>query len=904
VTSRVGRGCASWRAALAALGTLVCVAVVAGLTAGVAPALAAECQPQPGHEQLRQETEQRRGESSVDPATGKPYSTGLPDCRAYEMVSPLYKQSHDVRPTAWGLAVAPDGETFGFDSEGAFGEPENDDPGFYGISLKYTAQRRASGWVTSSTFAPAKDVVVPTAEDGLDADFPPDLRSSEVSCGITSAGQTADVRNTDYACTMRRAGGEWETSTYAALRNATQTGAGSYVGASSDLSRIFVQPEVPLLEDDLLPKLGARGIYEMTGVGSKSATLRLVNLDNTGNELATAQEEEGFGGPLIGDFRYDEPHVWGTTYHAISDTGETVFFSATDAHSHTRTVFARIACASGPSCKEGRETVAVSNPSLNVSDPGLNAAKSTGSRWECGPTPCATGAEEEAKPATFQGASADGSKVFFTTTQKLLDEKETETLNLYEYDLRPCESKGTPCTPGEAGELVLISRVPDPESEAAEVEGLLRSSSDGGVVYFLARGVLANAAPNKALNEKGEVENQLPKTGDTNLYAYETNLCHPGQAPPCAGNTTENLRFVAAVNINTSEVYSGEGEESVDMNRHAQTTPDGRYLTFSSAGKLAGDANQEAAQGVYRYSVETGELTWISHTAGPGDGETNCAPSRGCTGTKGQTAWVFPLSNRVVGSEADVSDWNRAISGCPDASEAVSESERTSCPQGAYDGEYIIFATREKLQNDDVDNAVNVYEWHCASPCPDPAGEGEVSMISDGDSAAGAGALGGEDYEGAPIAGMSASGSNIFFLTSAALVGQDTDVLRDAYDARVDGGFKAPLTQSCEGETCQGQPSGSSSFGLAASSVVGAGGNLTQQPATSVLSFNVTKPKSLTRAQKLARALKACKGKPRKKRAACEAQARKQYRAKPASERHAASGNNKAKKAQARGRGK
>ena len=104
--------------------------------------------------------------------------------------------------------------------------------------------------------------------------------------------------------------------------------------------------------------------------------------------------------------------------------------------------------------------------------------------------------------ATYQGASADGSKVFFTTEQELLDH--AKTMNLYEYDLRPCESDETPCEPGEAGQLTLLSRMAEPENEDADVQGVLRTSSDGSIVYFVASGKLAGAAPNKVTNEKGE----------------------------------------------------------------------------------------------------------------------------------------------------------------------------------------------------------------------------------------------------------------------------------------------------------------------------------------------------------------------------------------------------------------
>ena len=67
------------------------------------------------------------------------------------------------------------------------------------------------------------------------------------------------------------------------------------------------------------------------------------------------------------------------------------------------------------------------------------------------------------------------------------------------------------------------------------------------------------------------------------------------------------------------------------------------------------------------------------------------------------------------------------------------------------------------------------------------------------------------------------------------------------------------------------------SFGDPASATFAGTGNLAPVPATK------PKPKALTRAQKLARALKQCHKKPKRKRPACERKARKLYGAKKAS---------------------
>src|SRR5262249_2106046 len=140
----------------------------------------------------------------------------------------------------------------------------------------------------------------------------------------------------------------------------------------------------------------------------------------------------------------------------------------------------------------GRETIPVSNPA-----------------------PCASCEHPEPEPATYQGASADGSKVFFTTEQELLPEdkdvanRENGGNDLYVYD-----------EVGESsGHLVQLSRG-NCETEkgttcgtGAEVQGVVRTSSDGSHVCFVARGVLTNVA-----NSYG----QRAEAGADNLYAVDT----------------------------------------------------------------------------------------------------------------------------------------------------------------------------------------------------------------------------------------------------------------------------------------------------------------------------------------------------------------------------------------------
>jgi hypothetical protein len=129
----------------------------------------------------------------------------------------------------------------------------------------------------------------------------------------------------------------------------------------------------------------------------------------------------------------------------------------------------------------------------------------------------------------------------------------------------------------------------------------------------------------------------------------------------------------------------------------------------------------------------------------------------------------------------------------------------------------------------------------------------------------------------------SVSGNDVFFLTASRLVGQDVDGSFDVYDAHVCEPASPCLPppasppSPCEGEGCQASSLPAPTFLAGGSATFSGPGNTTSH--VNVLGAKeVAKPKPLTRAQQLAKALKACrKHKQKSKRLACESQARKKY---------------------------
>jgi hypothetical protein len=125
----------------------------------------------------------------------------------------------------------------------------------------------------------------------------------------------------------------------------------------------------------------------------------------------------------------------------------------------------------------------------------------------------------------------------------------------------------------------------------------------------------------------------------------------------------------------------------------------------------------------------------------------------------------------------------------------------------------------------------------------------------------------------------SANGENVFFGSEDKLVSQDPGGNVAVYDARVGGGFSEPLSPPpCNnGDACKPPPAAQPSiYGAPASATFSGAGNPTP-PAPLIVPPKV-KTAAQLKAEKLAAALKTCRKKSNKKaRTSCEASARKKY---------------------------
>ncbi len=196
------------------------------------------------------------------------------------------------------------------------------------------------------------------------------------------------------------------------------------------------------------------------------------------------------------------------------------------------------------------------------------------------------------QPARYWGASADGSRVFFSSAADLTEDAYTGpgpsryAPNLYEYKV-PAEAG----SPGALRDLTVTE-----SGTGADLLGVVQISEDGSYVYYVAEGKLAEgAAP-----------------GKPNLY-----VSHDGNTP----------KFVAT--LDAADVTDWENHEFYPEaepgpeNNTAVVNPSGTRLAFLSDTSLTGYDNQQANSGecggpngtcreLFLYNAETETLACAS----------------------------------------------------------------------------------------------------------------------------------------------------------------------------------------------------------------------------------------------------------------------------------------------------
>jgi hypothetical protein len=498
---------------------------------------------------------------------GENSSLGLPDCRAYELVTPTHKNGAQIGSVFFGLLtqIAADGERLIAPSIQCFAASPSCVATRQNEGAPFAFERTEAGWQTNPLALPASQFPASTSW----------LYSATTGAALYSLAEPTredDFYARDLDGTVTHLG-PLTSPTFGVATQVGTIGAGFYA-ATADLSRVLYQvPPTQLWPFDL----GHGGsAYEYAAPASQPFLVGVSGGRESTALISRCGTALGANAQLL------------SALQALSADGRTVYFTAAKClaaeNGGTKlpadTVYARL---DGES--EAAQTVAISNPTPS----------------ECGTGP-AEGEEacRKAPPAAglFAGASQDGNLAYFASTRQLTDDASEDSsasdtasgegcsqttgqngCNLYLYNLD-----------AEAGQHLTAVSVGDTSGEGPRFQGVLALSADGSRTYFVAKGVLA-ANPGAAVDvETGEA--QHAEAGANNLYLYDA-----GEA---------KLTFVAALPEADSEQWNPK-------NAIANVSPDGRFLVFESHAGLTPDAARAAGPAqAYRYDAQSGTLLRVS----------------------------------------------------------------------------------------------------------------------------------------------------------------------------------------------------------------------------------------------------------------------------------------------------
>ena len=604
--------------------------------------------------------------------------------------------------------------------------------------------------------------------------------------------------------------------------------------ATPDLTHVVLHSKVALTQGS--PSAG--GLYEWEAGAPAGAPLKLISLLPNGEAEPAAlpagepQEEESNG-----------------TRHAISKNGSRILWTG----------------------KQEREThgegVEVTHLYMR------NTAKESTIQIDA-----PQGVEEhiEAEALRYEDASSDGSRVFFadhdplTTTSKQTPTHHGEEEHTNASDLYACEVTEV----GGTDACTLSDLTVGHNAPSGEVLGVLGSSDDGSEVYFVANGALAPGASPGNCAGPGFA---ATSSGTCNLY-FEHHNGEPGH------EGWEQPRFIATVSQEDSPTWQ-PAEGGTGLEKHtSRVSPNGRYVAFMSDRSLTGydtrDANPQAkgARDEEVYLYDAAEEHLVCASCNP-DGERplgvedrNSDEGAGLAVDRPKI-WQETPAEEEGGARTSFQAHRLAgsIPGWTPVGKDTFYQSRYLSDEGR-----LFFNSASDLVPAARNHEENVYEYEPPGVGGCASSPGCVAVISGGTS----------EHESFFL-DASVGGNDVFFGTDEQLVAADQDAITDAYDAHVCTSASPCLTSSRHTQTqCEAEPSESSCRTSSAPPAPTFGPPLSAAvtPKTEVLTFGPTGGGGTshhveTRAQKLKKALKACRThfKNKKRRAKCERQARAKF---------------------------
>jgi hypothetical protein len=560
-------------------------------------------------------------------------SANLPDCRAYEMVSPVDKNNGDIKNlidiTGYETRlnqVSADGEALAYTSYRAFGGAEG---GPY-IS-QYLSRRGSQGWSGKGLGGPLTGNFLGASffEDEFKA-FSPDLCSAWLMPGgepTLAPGAVAGFPNLYRRDICSAKGYEALTTAEPPSPRKPEEYVPELQGYSADGIRAIFRVNDKLTEDARGP--GISQVYEAVG-----ETLRTVCVFPEGTSAkAEGEFPHCSAGSLGNETTATAINRTASVSHAMSEDGSRIYWSASAEPSGLGKIYLRV---------DGTTTLKVSE---------------------------APGDGQTTKPAQFWGASPDGSRALYTVADPNQEKPTPKDKGLYLYDLGAEESalvapkvRAVLATSEDLSRVYFVSEAVLPGTTGATAGKANLYLHDGGADAFIATLSAADVGPNgspspvfhvaRATPDGGRLAfvSEEPLTGfdstdlvsgeaDSEVFSYDAATaqlicasCSPAGVRPKGRKVSPHPGFGDAVPLAAS-IPVGENQ----LYAPRVLADDGKRLFFTSyTGLLPADTNgkadvyeweeigDESCQGTSDpdyYAANGGCLFLISSGESPSDSE-------------------------------------------------------------------------------------------------------------------------------------------------------------------------------------------------------------------------------------------------------------------------------------------
>ncbi|HMJ95943.1 MAG TPA: hypothetical protein VK486_08820 [Thermoleophilaceae bacterium] len=606
-------------------------------------------------------------------------ASGLP-ARAYEKVSPEDKNGGDTQGSNGQTGFAsPSGDELVYTASQAF----DDADGTAIVGGVYRARRQPSAWL-STPVLPPKEPVAGTDEPNVYFMSEDLSRAVVTTNAVLDTGAVAEecnayVRDLDAGTYEFIAHADPATSNGACTRAVENIVAPD---ASPDLSGVLIESLGELTPDAAdVPPDGpqpSRKLYLW-----RDGQLELASVA-AGGPAAGTPTMGGAGGADSLDDILD---------NSISDDGSVVFFTGWDivGNPPPQTAGTNLTLYR----RSGGKTVGVVAEENSLKDP-------------CGP-PGAVCVGDTFNGPVFGAASSDGSRVFFTSGDPLVDEDNSPTgsgggRDLYMYTHS--------ADPENDDNLTLISRDLEPgPPDGANVLGVLGASDDGSRVYFAAKNQIV----------PGEDANPA----DIKFYVWDED---------------EGVRYIGGGLSNPTLIETdAEVANMLRKNRaKRKVSANGRSVLFLSSIPLTADDNGGQPQ-AYLYDFAADQLVCVSCPAASTLGEPGTATSLRSSGHPFRMAAdilgnpgprilsddgahaFFETDGRLVPEDTngliDVYAWE---GGAPHLISSGQSGDKSMFIDASANGERVFFGTRERLVPWDEDNLRDTYVARVGGGLPDP----------------------------------------------------------------------------------------------------------------------------------------------------------------------------------------